>query len=251
MGILGLARKSEIDKVYRLLAILAFVPAAIQASVISHTGTLSSSTDVFETSFTLTSPATIELQTWGFGGGTNASGQIISAGGTDPFVGIFFGTGASASILTDGSGNPYGTSVDQSNYGNPNFLGCPPAGAPVIGGSPQCGDVTMTIASLSAGAYTVILSDGQYIPLAVFDNGTLGEGFSDLTGGGFCNVLINGVACPNISGAYALDITGIPTGAVPEPVSVALVGPVLLGLALIRNSSQKKKASPGGQRGKP
>jgi hypothetical protein len=92
MEILGSRRKSGLDKVYWLLAILALVPAALQASVISYTGTLSSSTDVFETTFTLTSPATIELQSLGFGGGTNASGQIISAGGTDPFLGIFSGT---------------------------------------------------------------------------------------------------------------------------------------------------------------
>jgi hypothetical protein len=52
-----------------------------------------------------------------------------------------------------------------------------------------------------------VLSDGQYISQAVFNNGTLGEGFSDFTGGGFCNVLINGVDCPDpLGGAYAFDI---------------------------------------------
>ena len=205
----------------RLFAIfvLVLVPAALQADFISFVGTLSSSTDVVEETFTLSSPATIGLQTWGFGGGTNAAGTVIAPGGTDPFLAIFSGTGAGATILTDGSSNPFGTSLDLSNYGNPNFLGCPPAGAPMIGGSAQCGDITMTLSALAAGTYTVVLSDGQYIANAVFDNGTLGEGFTDLTGGAFCNVDINGVACPDsLGGAYAFDITGLPGGApVPEP----------------------------------
>ena len=215
---------------------------AALAGSISYTGILASATDVFETTFTLSASAKIGLQTWGFGGGTNAAGLLISPGGTDPFLGIFSGTGASATILIDGLSEPYGTSLDVSNYGNPNFLGCPPAGAPLIGGSSQCGDITITLPSLSAGTYTVVLSDGQYIPQAVFNNGNLGEGFSDFTGGGFCNVLINGVGCPDpLGGAYAFDITGLPGAAVSEPASGALLGIVLLVLTLIRYSSRKKK----------
>jgi hypothetical protein len=212
---------------------IALIPTALQAASISYTGTLASSTDVVEETFTLASPGTIGLQTWSFGGGTNAAGNPILPGGTDPFLGIFLGTGASAAILTDGGGNPYGTSLDLSNYGSPNFLGCPPAGAPVIGGSPQCGDITITLTSLAAGTYTVILTDGQYIPQAVYDNGTLGEGFNDFTGGAFCNIAINSVNCPNTSGAYAFDITGLPTS-VPEPAPAGLVAAVLLALVIRR-----------------
>jgi len=217
-------------KIHRLLVIVALVPAALQAGYVSYTGTLSNSTDVFETTLTLSSPATIGIQTWGFGGGTNAAGQVIPAGGTDPFLAIFSGTGASAAIVTDGLGDPYGTSLDMTNYGD--FQGCPPAGAPVIGGSPQCGDITMTLALLAAGTYTVILSDGEYIANAVGDNGTLGEGFTDFTGGQFCNIDINGVGCTN-SGAYAFDITGLPAASVPEPAPVALFGSLLLGLGAL------------------
>ncbi len=212
---------------------LALIPAYLQAGFISYTGTLASSTDVVTETFTLTAPATIGLQTWSFGGGTNAAGSLILPGGTDPFLGIFSGTGASATILIDGGGNPFGTSLDLSNYGNPNFLGCPPASAPVIGGTPQCGDIAMTLTALAAGTYTVILTDGQYIPQAVSDNGTLGEGFNDFTGGAFCNVAINGVNCPNTSGSYAFDITGLPAS-VPEPAPAALVGAVLLALVIRR-----------------
>ena len=234
-----------VKRIHRLLVVSVFtlVPAALLADSVSYTGTLSSSTDVVQKTFTLSAPATIGLQTWGFGGGTNAAGTVILPGGTDPFLAIFFGTGASATILTDGIGNPFGTSLDLSNYGNPNFLGCPPAGAPVIGGSPQCGDVTMTLPSLSAGTYTVVLSDGEYQANAVFDNGTLGEGFSDFTGGMFCNVLINGVACPDpLGGAYAFDITGLPgTAPVPEPDHVVLTVTALLGSALLAKSFRKRR----------
>jgi len=100
------------------LFVLAFVPAAVLADSVSYVGTLANSTDVFETTFTLSSPATIGLQTWGFGGtgvGTNAAGNPISGGGTDPFLAVFSGTGSGATMLTDGSGNPYATSLDQLN----------------------------------------------------------------------------------------------------------------------------------------
>ena len=106
----------------------------------------------------------------------------------------------------------------------------------------------MTLPSLAAGTYTVVLSDGEYQANAVFDNGTLGEGFSDFTGGAFCNVDINGVACPDpLGGAYAFDITGLPgTGPPPPPVPEpafggTVLGAAALGLTFIRDSLRRKK----------
>jgi hypothetical protein len=221
--------------------LIALAPVAFADSV-SYTGTLTSSTDIFETTFTLASSATITLQTWGFGGGVNAAGATILPGGTDPLVAIFSGTGPGATILTDGSSNPFGTSIDLGNYGS--FQGCPPAGAPIIGGSAQCGDITMTVPALAAGTYTVVLSDGNYFADAVFDNGTLGEGFTDFTGGIFCNLDINGVACPNTSGAYALDIDGLPASSVPEPAAVPLFvsGVLFLAASLKRRFRRQGKS---------
>jgi hypothetical protein len=199
------------------------VPVAEAESVTttSYTGTLATSQSVFETTLNVASPADVLLQTFGFGGGTNAQGTVIGPGATDPFLAVFSGTGNAATILTDASANPFGTSLDLSNFAS--FAGCPPAGTASIGGQATCGDVTMNLGQLAAGTYTIVLSDGQYIANAVFDNGTLGEGFTDLTGGIFCNLSINGAACPNASGAFALDVS-VSSAAIttPEPSSILL-----------------------------
>jgi hypothetical protein len=222
-----------------VFAALLVVPPAFADTVSSEsfTGILASSDSVFETTITISAGTDVLLQTYGFGGGTNAQGTAIAPGGTDPFLAIFSGVGSTAAILTDGMGDPYGTSVDLTNYAS--FTGCPPAGALNFGG-PICADVTMSLSALDAGTYTVVLSDGQYIANAVFDNGTLGEGFSDLTGGVFCNIANNGVNCPDpLGGAYALDITTTsPPSAVPEPGTLELVGSCLFGLGIFHRRWQ-------------
>jgi hypothetical protein len=224
------------------------VPQAFADSV-SYVGTLATPESVFETTVTLASVENVTLQTYGFGGGVNAAGTSIAAGGTDPFVAIFDSTGA---ILTDGMGDAYGTSLVLSNY--PSFMGCSPstAAAPMIGGAPQCGDVTMSLAGLAAGTYTIVLSDGLYMANAAFDNGNLSEGFSDLTGGQFCDLDINGVPCPAnsdvvVPSQYALDVItsgGTVTPGVPEPATFSLLALGLFGLALVCSFRGKLRIAP-------
>jgi len=199
------------------------------ASTISYTGTLSSPEDVFETSATLNSAGTLTLQTWGFGGGTNAAGTSIPAGGFDPFVGVL-----------DAGGNLIqGTSDSLTNY--PSFMGCPPAGTVTIGSVPDnCGDIKMSLA-LGAGTYSILLTDADYFPTAITGTpyGNLGEGFTDFTGGAFplttCADLSD---CNNDTANWALDVTTTTTSgiaAIPEPGSLsvcALVFAVLTSAAL-------------------
>jgi PEP-CTERM motif len=215
--------------VFAALCVLAVTSAAAMADVVSYTGTLATPESTFDVTLDLTSASSVALQTYGFGGGTNGDGTLIAPGGTDPFLAIFSGTGSAATMLTDALANPFGTSTDLTNYAS--FAGCPPAGIVNVGGQATCGDIAMNLGVLAAGMYTIVLSDGQYVANAVFDNGTLGEGFADLTSGGFCNLSINGANCPNTSGAYALDVTTTPL-ATPEPGTLLLFGVGLSALSL-------------------
>jgi hypothetical protein len=57
------------------------IPSSAQASSLSFTGILASAETDFEQGFSLSAPSTLTIQTWGFGGGTNAAGTVIPAGG--------------------------------------------------------------------------------------------------------------------------------------------------------------------------
>ena len=216
-----------------VLALALFIPAVASADSSSYTGTLANPQDTYTLAFSVsgTLPVDVTVQTWGFGGGTNATGAIIAPGGFDPFIGIFDGTGPSASIATDGLGDPYGTSDVLSNFAG--FAGCPLAGTVNLGGSSICGDITMSLL-LAPGSYTLLLSDADYIPNAVFDNGTLGEGFTDFTGGALqtCNTDATGsTTCADDSANWAFDITTkSKTVNTPEPQSFLLLASALLAL---------------------
>ena len=96
-------------------------------------------------------------------------------------------------------------------------------------------------ALLPAGTYTLVLTDANYIPNAIYDNGALSEGFTDLTAGVFqtCDPVSN--ACITTNGNYAVDITSTSAFA-PEPGTVSLMAiglAVLVGLKQVRKRRQR------------
>jgi hypothetical protein len=174
----------------------------------------------------------VTFQTWGFGGGTNAGGQVIPAGGFDPLIALFSGPVATATMYVDGSGNPL---ADADNLLNSpwSYVGnCPPAGTVAIGSDNDCGDDFMQVV-LAAGTYTLVLSDANYIPNAIYDNGALSEGFTDLTAGVFqtCDPVSNACISPN--GNYAVDITST-SGFTPEPGALWLMAVGLAALCCLK-----------------
>jgi hypothetical protein len=210
-----------------------------------YTGTLATPESVFETSFTLSSSETITFQTWGFGGGTNGAGSVIPAGGFDPLISLFNGTVPTATMYVDGSGNPL---ADADNLVNApwSYVGnCPPAGTVAIGADQDCGDDFIQLI-LPIGTYTLVLTDANYIPAAVYDNGALSEGFVDFTNGVFqtCDPVSNACITPN--GNYAVDISSRNADlAAPEPSAVSLLGAGLALLAGIKKFKMRRTASVG------
>lgn len=200
--------------------------------VLSETGTLSSPEDTFTMTINLATGGNVTLQTYGFGGGTNAAGTVIPAGGFDSFVGLFSGTGPTALFIN-------GDSDILSNY----TPGCPPAGTVTIGSmANQCGDVGLVLPGLGPGTYTVLLSDAEYVPNAVFEvAGMLGDGFTDFTGGVFQTCVDANTCIPQPDTAnWALDITEPSASApsVPEPGAFGLAG---LGLAFAAGASEVRR----------
>jgi hypothetical protein len=148
---------------------------------------------------------TLTIQSYGYGGssnapgGTNAAGAVISAGGFDSYVSIFDGSGPGATFL--------GSNDDGV---------CPPGNA-----SPACHDSTLVMPSLSAGTYTMALTVFDNFSFAEnFGSGTLGDGFIGL--GDYYDAASGTVR----TSSYAVDISasGLAVSPVPEPATLPVVG---------------------------
>lgn len=185
-------------------AALAAGSVSAWAANVSFTGNLAGDNTVQFFSFTLAADADVTLRTWSYAGGVNAAGHAIGAGGFDPLVSLFLGTGGTALLITS---NDDGTGV---------------ATDPATG---LAEDSLLEVLSLPSGHYTVALSQ-----FANFANGpTLDDGFLGAGSIGF----------DGRSAAWALDILGVDAAAaIPEPGSLALA---LLALAAVGAGSAARR----------
>lgn len=185
-------------------AVLAAGSMSVRAADISFTGHLASDNDVQLFSFTLAASSDVTLRTWSYAGGMNAAGSLVSAGGFDPIVSLFFGSGATA-LLIGANDDGFGVAAD------------PDTGLAF--------DSSLESAALPAGNYTVALTQ-----VANFANGpTLGDGFLGAGNSGF----------DGRSNAWALDILGVTAvTSIPEPATFLLT---LLGLTALCGAPRRRR----------
>jgi hypothetical protein len=204
----------------RCTAIVTFLMVSAvsgMAGQFSFTGNFVNDNDVQLFSFTLLSPGAVTLQTWGYGGGTNAAGQVIAPGGFESVLAIFQAPSGIA-------------------FSGPIDLVAPPC-------APRNVDPTLLPATLCLDVYSQFsLPAGDYfLSLTQFGNepiGNLSDGFpftdvADLVNPTFNDHFV-GTNGYQRDSHWAVDISSVDAasqigGATPEPASAALVaGAVVL-----------------------
>jgi hypothetical protein len=206
-----------------LLFALAAAPLAKPASF-SFAGTFTGDDNLRLFNFTLNSTSSVTLPTWSYGGGTDASGQLIPSGGFSTVLSLFSGSG---------------TLIDFAIAG-----GCPPQRLDASTG--LCGD-TILKHTLTAGNYILALTEDFNIPNGL----NLSDGFLEDGQGNFSGPLICGVSgsfydfdCNKRNGNFALDIIGADTASagtnVPEPANFLLFCSGFAALALFLGRCRKK-----------
>jgi hypothetical protein len=158
-------------------------------------------------SFTIATPSTVQIITFGYGGGVNGNGSPIEPGGFEPYLSLF-----------DAAGNFLASTL----FG----VTCPP-GANSNAASGQCFDVLLDAGVLAPGDYAITISAFQNMSFAENSGfGSLLDGFTGL-----------GILGGGEDMHYAFDVVVQDTAptAVPEPGSFGLAGcAILLALGLRR-----------------
>ena len=198
-------------------AALLLLAGTASADNFSFTGSFTEDDQLQLFSFTLASTSAVTFQTFGYAGGTNTAGQLISRGGFDPWLSLFDSSG----LL-----------IDQNNDGTGFVATDPKTGAAL--------DSYFTEPSLTAGTYILVLTQADNGP-----NGpTFADGFHEQGNGNFTAALgcTNEIFCDgtfvdpynNRTGNWAVDIDNASSAStVPEPQLVFELGGILL-LVMVR-----------------
>ena len=183
-----------------------------EAADISFQGAFSQDDDLAFFTFTLAADATVTIKTLSYGGGVNAAGTTIVAGGFDPVLSLFAG-----------NNDPTGLLIGLNNDGS-----CPPLNNDPVTGA--CWDALVS-ASLTAGVYTLALSQSDNTAIGPF----LADGFLRSGQGNFTGPTFLGIAGSFVdanpaqrTSQWAVDILNVtqatgPGATVPEPTTVSLM----------------------------
>lgn len=183
----------------------------------SFRGSFNRDDNVQVLTFTLASPGTVTIRSFGYEGGTNAAGAVIPAGGFDTTLALFNSLGTLVAFNDDGPTPPL--VID-----------------PVTG---FAGDSLLTL-NLAAGTYRAALTEFDNVPNGNFSAGFFEQGKGNFTPSltgcpatAFCAVSLAASGFSLRNGNWALDILGA-TQIVPEPGSLVLLTFGLAGLGFLR-----------------
>lgn len=186
-------------------ALVSGMAVSAHAATFSFTGNFEGDADSAIFEFVVGDSSDVTLRSYSYAGGTQADGNVVSAGGFDPILGLYDADGVLIEEYDDGPGPVPSDPVTGSEY-----------------------DTNLTIGGLAAGTY--------FAAITQFDNfslGALAAGFqetdptftstNDCSNGIFCDV--NG---DNRTSFWAFDILGVESaevdmGMVPLPASLPLL----------------------------
>jgi hypothetical protein len=186
------------------------------ASTISNTGTFSTDDQVWQLTFTLSSAATVTIESFAYGGGTNGAGAVIPQGGFASDVAVFSALGSQ-------------NLIDQDSTGGTAPSACGPRS--INTNTALCLDGFLSLPSLAAGNYILTLTE-QGNPA----NGpTLADGFAQAGGGNFTGGPFIDPFGNQMNGHWAVDVSAssLVTNTVPEPATALLTLLFVPGLAIV------------------